>query len=279
MPSLELDVVLTPDLLHSSDTLEQSIALVIDVFRATTTIAYALHHQAKEVFTLPSLSAAEAKARELRSHLGDSMVVLCGERDGLKPEHFDLGNSPREYTVEHVCGKTIVLATSNGTKAIERVSTAPLVLAAAFINLRSVANFIVRYIVLNEARYGDYHYTTTASIPTITTITCVCAGSNKNFSYEDTLCAGALVDTLQQELACNDYDITLSDAAVAAQHLYRAHRDNLSTVLHTTNHAQYLQRIGFGDDILAAIAFNTCSIIPLRRTDGAFVHWHNPLNL
>ncbi|MCU0425549.1 MAG: 2-phosphosulfolactate phosphatase [Candidatus Kapabacteria bacterium] len=278
---LEINVALTPRLLTSAEALTTSIVLVIDVFRATTTIAQALENGAKEIFPVGTLAEAESKARELRGRLGEKMVMLCGERGGTKPEGFDIGNSPLEYTPERIEGKTLVFSTTNGTQAIQTVQSAPLVLAASFANLRAVVNFVVKYLVLNEARAKERSGGALAEISeisTINTIYCVCAGGNGDFSYEDTLCAGAIAEALVRELTEGDYDITCSDATTAARNLHRA-EPNPSQALAQSHHARYLADIGFAEDVVFSAKPNTSRMIPLLRSDGAFIHWHNPLNL
>lgn len=285
---LHINVFLTPQLLPPATDLSKSIVLVIDVFRATTTIATALQNGAKEIYPYPTLAEAEAKARELRGRLGEQMVLLCGERGGIKPEDFDAGNSPREYTPELVNGKTLILSTTNGTQAIARAQAAPLVVAASFANVQAVVKFLMRYLILSEARAFDQTSALAETSPKqgnneevlngIDTIHCICAGSNGDFSYEDTLCGGAIVEALAQELLEGEYSVSFSDAAAAARTLYRS-VEHLAEALKHSQHAQYLASIGFAEDVTFSSQLNTTRIIPLRRADGAFIHWHNPLNL
>ena len=92
--TLHLNAILSPQLLRDNAVLRNSITVVIDVFRATTTIAVALENGALEIVPVGTIKDAEAKAKELRGRLGEKSVLLCGERGGIKPDGFDLGNSP-----------------------------------------------------------------------------------------------------------------------------------------------------------------------------------------
>jgi 2-phosphosulfolactate phosphatase len=276
--TLQLNVLLSPRLLMDESILENSIAIVIDIFRATTTIATALEQGAKEIVPVATLAEAEAKTKELRGRFGEASVLLCGERGGLKPTGFDLGNSPLEYTRETVEGKILILSTSNGTLALQAVKAAPLVLAASFANMKHVVNFVMKYLILREARALQNSDEQSPANNRIDRIHLVCAGSNGEFSYEDTLCAGALIDALAEELTVGETDFTCTDSAKAARLLFRA-ENNLAQTLVSTLHAEYLRSIGFGEDVEFCVQANTSRMVPLRRADGALVHWHNPLNL
>ena len=86
--------------------------VLIDVLRASTTICQALKSGARAI--IPVLEPSEAA--ELRSKIGVDVTILGGEREGIKIDGFDLGNSPSEYTIEKVKGKTVIFTTSNGTR-------------------------------------------------------------------------------------------------------------------------------------------------------------------
>ncbi|HHO57911.1 MAG TPA: 2-phosphosulfolactate phosphatase, partial [Oceanithermus profundus] len=106
-------------------------ALVVDVIRATTTAAFLLDGGARELVLTAEVAQARAEARRRGA-------LLAGERGGLPPEGFDLGNSPREVHPDRVRGRTVVMTTTNGTRAAlraagaaERVGLAALVNAGA----------------------------------------------------------------------------------------------------------------------------------------------------
>jgi 2-phosphosulfolactate phosphatase len=148
-------------------------AVVIDILRATTTIAHALEAQAAEV--IPCLEVEDALA--VAEQMPRDEVVLGGERGGLLIEGFDLGNSPAEYTPFSVGGKTVVFTTTNGTRAMHRCRLANRVFLGAFVN----ASAVVRRLT---------------GLPQVHL---VCAGSAGQVTRDDVLFAGMLVDRLVRQ--------------------------------------------------------------------------------
>jgi 2-phosphosulfolactate phosphatase len=112
----------------------------------------------------------------------------------------------------------------------------------------------------------------------IDSIHAFCAGSEGDFSLEDTLCAGALLEEFAGDLTASEYAFIQSDTAKAARSLYHG-GGNIGEALGSTSHAQYLASIGFGADVAFASELGSSRMIPLRRADGSLIHWHNPLNL
>src|ERR1035437_2403057 len=123
--------------------LSQSVCVVFDVLRATSTMVTALGNGAAAI--APVAEIAEALGIRQRQ----PEVLLAGERDGVRIEPhlpggigFDLGNSPREFTAARVGGKTIAITTTNGTRALRACAPAAAVLLGSFLNLRATAEFI-----------------------------------------------------------------------------------------------------------------------------------------
>src|ERR1017187_8958148 len=171
---MKIEAILTPAELPAlaKRDLRETICVVFDVLRATSTFVTALHNGAKAIIPVSEISEALA----IRKKQPD--VLLGGERNGVKIRaaqtggiDFDFGNSPREYTPEKVRGKTIVSTTTNGTRALRACAGAQTVLAASFLNLTATAQFIRR---LQPAQ-----------------IVLVCAGTRENIATEDVLAAGA----------------------------------------------------------------------------------------
>ena len=138
-------------------------AVVIDVLRASTTIVHALAAGAQDI--LPCLTIPEAQQQA--AQVGPA-ALLCGERDGIRIDGFDLGNSPAEYTPDRVGGRRLVLTTTNGTRALQHASAAERVWIAAFVNLSSIA-----------ARLRDAEQ-----------VVLLCSGTRGEITREDTLLAG-----------------------------------------------------------------------------------------
>src|SRR4051794_10191588 len=181
----EVSVHLVPDLLPAEQ-LSGAVAVVIDVLRATTTMVHALAAGCDAV--RPCLGVEEARC--LADGLPAGKVLLGGERAGRPLPGFDLGNSPREYTPAACRGTTVVLTTTNGTRALLRAAPAQRTLVAAFVNYSAVCEQL-----RPEAR----------------PVHIVCAGDAGAVALEDTLLAGALVDFL-----CDAGPARLNDGARVA---------------------------------------------------------------
>jgi len=154
------------------DALRGGVAVVLDVLRATTVMVHALASGCKAV--IPCLEIEEA--RELAGTLPRESVVLAGERRGLPIEGFDLGNSPDAFTPEVCGGKTVVMTTTNGTRAILASLDAERILIAAFPNFAAIMQVL-------HLEWRDVHI--------------VCAGTDGLISLEDSLLAGALAQHLK----------------------------------------------------------------------------------
>jgi 2-phosphosulfolactate phosphatase len=156
--------------LFSADKVSGSVAVVIDVLRASTTICHALAAGATEV--IPCLEVDEA--RQIAAKHGPGRALLGGEREGVGIEGFDLGNSPEEFRPETVGGRAVAFTTTNGTRAMLSCNRARRVIIGSFVNLSAVF----------EQLLGKQ------------TIHLICAGTKCKITREDVLCAGAIVERL-----------------------------------------------------------------------------------
>jgi len=233
-----IDLYLIPGPVEQDKLANKSLVL-IDVLRASTTICQSLQSGAKAVIPVEQ----SGEAAELRSKIGVEDSILCGERNGIKIENFDLGNSPREYTSEKVKDKTVILTTSNGTKTYARSKYASLTLAAGIVNLKCVYARIIK-------EKND--------------LAIICAGNDGVFSIEDTLCGGMLIDMI-----CKNHDskIELSDSASLASLLYDTNRDRLKDAVKSGKHGNYLNEIGFGEDVALAAEPNSIPILPVYKNN------------
>ncbi|MBN2425492.1 MAG: 2-phosphosulfolactate phosphatase [Calditrichaceae bacterium] len=214
-------------------------AVIIDVLRASTTITTALDNGALSV--TPVISVDEA----LKMRSPDEKVLLCGERGGLKPEGFDLGNSPFEYTADRVAHRNLVFTTTNGTKALSKAEKAEPVYIGCFRNMPAVTE-----LVLKENR------------DTIL----LCAGTDGLFSYEDAFCAGLMIKELEEK--SNSF-LSLSDAALFAGNAVLVSGFNkqqsiqsLTNILISTLHGRRLSNLGFAGDIEFCAAIGATSTVP-----------------
>ncbi len=229
-----IDVILVPPAAVSKSP-EGQIAVVLDILRASSTIVTALGNQALRV--IPVVEPQEAF--QLRHKAGD--CILGGERKGYKIDGFDLGNSPAEYSEENIAGRTIVLSTTNGTKAALWAKEACKIIIGSFLNMDAVCDHIT-------SRPND--------------ITIVCAGREGNPSLEDMACAGMIVSMIG-----STYQLT--DAAKAAWYTFeKARQTGLTAFVSQTEHGRYLNEIGMGSDIALCTNLNKFPILPELK-DGA----------
>lgn len=203
-------------------------AVVIDVLRATTVITTALDNGAHEVIPMKTVEEAQ------------SLYATCdnalrgGERNALKIEGFDLGNSPLEYKKKTVEGKTLILTTTNGTNAIHNVQGADEVVLACFRNAESVAC---------SARND---------------VTVVCAGTEGRFSLDDGLCAGMLIELLKQQT-----EVEIDDFGLLLNRFYNESKNNLFGALSGCYHLKRLFTLGFYDDIKFCLETNCVQTVPV----------------
>ncbi|WP_069292789.1 2-phosphosulfolactate phosphatase [Fervidobacterium thailandense] len=222
-----------PDLRPTWD-LEYDTAVVIDVLRATTTIVTALANGALEVVPVASLEEA--------MEFGKRGYLVCGERGGLKPPEFDLGNSPLDYTRDRVEGRKICITTSNGTKAILcALNFSKRVFLGSFLNLSTLAE----------------------RLKNVEKIIIICAGNEKTVSFEDCLLAGAIVSKLVgADVSSNGPNESgkffLSDSAMIVKYLWESVRfPNFHGV-----HAKKLRELGFSEDVEFAKSVDLYSVVP-----------------
>jgi 2-phosphosulfolactate phosphatase len=245
---MKIETILTPAELPAlaQHDLRQTVCIVFDVLRATSTFVTALHNGAKAVIPVGEISEALA----IRKQQPD--VLLGGERNGIKIRaaqtggiDFDFGNSPREYT--EVRGKTIVSTTTNGTRALRACIGAKIILAASFLNLGTTADF------LRQKNFAD--------------ILIVCAGTGENAALEDTLAAGALFEILSDDFAVGK----ISDSAETARLAYaQAKSDLLATVCGDSENARRLLAIPeLRDDVAFCLQHDICPLIAKMAADGA----------
>ena len=207
--------------------LRQTVCVVFDVLRATSTMVTALSNGA--VAVAPAAEIAEALGIRQRQ----PEVLLAGERDGVRIEGhltggigFDLGNSPREFTPARVGGRTVAMATTNGTRALRACAPAAAVLLGSFLNLRATAELI-----------GRQHPSQ---------LLLVCSGTLDQAAYEDVLGAGALCDLLWPQYEGG----TVADSAHMARRLFRLAQDDvLTAVAQSRNGRRLLSNPELRDDV------------------------------
>ncbi len=238
---MKLDVLWVPSELEQVQ-VHDRVAVVIDVLRSSTSVAAAMQSGARAV--VPAGSIEEAV--RIANSLGREEVLLCGERQGVRIEGFDLGNSPAEFTGPAVKDRTIVMTTTNGTAALASLAGARNVYIAALVNLSTVVKALV------EAQENTL---------------IVCAGSDGRVSVEDALCAGLIIEGCAKQAGRGGSRAgpELGDGAVAAQALARAHSPVSVDFLRAAQAGRALEAIGYDSDIELCARVDSIAELPVFR--------------
>jgi 2-phosphosulfolactate phosphatase len=227
-----IEVCLTPALLHLYD-ISDSIVVVIDILRATSSIVYGIDNGATAIIPVAQVEDC--------LHYAESGFLLAAERDGQVVGGYDFGNSPFSYTREKVGGKTVVLTTTNGTKALYMArERANQVVVGSFLNLHTLCNWLK---VQNKS------------------VLLLCAGWKDQFNLEDTLFAGAVVAELRKDFTHFD------DSSVASEDLYLLAKPDLRAYLHKSSHSHRLAQLNIEEDVVFCLQLNLCKAIPVLRGD------------
>jgi 2-phosphosulfolactate phosphatase len=235
---LKIEVAFTPNELGSNDLAGRTV-VVVDILRATTTIAAALGNGAKAV--LPAGTTEEAL--RIAQNLERDAVILAGERKSERIPGFALGNSPLEFTAEAVGGKTIVMSTTNGTAAFVATQGAREIIACAAINFSAV----VERCRAALAQHGD--------------LMILCAGNEKRFALEDAFVAGRLAKLLLPEGGAQSAEI--NDGTITALELARHYGERWTRALKASTHGRELVSLGFRADLDFCAAQDTHPVLPL----------------
>ena len=237
---MKLSVYFTPLGVKPQD-IQGTPVLVLDVLRATTTMVAALSNGAKAV--LPA--AGPDEALRIAQNLERAAVILCGERNMRKIEGFPLGNSPLEMTEDVVRGKTVVMATTNGTPAI--VASGP----GDPVMIGAVTNFSA---AVEKAR---------AAFEERGEISILCSGRERMFAMEDAYTAGRFAQAIIPKGERRGME--LNDAAIAALEFVRRYGDKWKRAISASAAARALKEAGFRDDLVAATEVDTYSVVPLYQ--------------
>jgi 2-phosphosulfolactate phosphatase len=222
---MQVHVAFTPDEAASAPT-----GVVIDVLRATSTIAQALAAGYVRVLCVPEIE----DARALRAELEDS--VVGGERNAIRIDGFDVGASPREMLEPR--GETLILTTTNGTSAIVTAAArCERVLLGSLLNLDAV--------VAAARGHGD-------------DVAILCAGFKGAFALDDAYCAGRLAAAA---LGSRKARRGLNDAAIASLDLVRRYGDRWERPLTYSRAGRELIRLGFRDDVLDAARLDAYPVL------------------
>lgn len=229
---------LSPALLHLYD-LSNSVVVIIDVFRATSTIASALYNGAKCVIPVDSVPKAIEISRNIDG-------IAAGERDGMIAEGLQHGNSPLEYGRDFIENKTLVLTTTNGTRLLHMAldKNADTIVSGSFPNLSAVCDFLLaanKNVVLG------------------------CAGWKDRFNLEDTLFAGAVINRIGKQFTVH------CDSSLMAETMYAKHKNKvLDFAPRLTHYHRLVERFGLIEDIRFCLTNDVANVLPVYQ-DGKLI--------
>lgn len=230
---MRVDVIFSPVYLSEYD-LGHNLVVVVDIFRASSTIITALYNGARQV--VPFSTTEEVK-KEVAKYPADE-VLKCGERKGYKCIGFDLGNSPREYTRNKVYNKTLLFTSTNGSQVFTNINSARKILIGGFLNIDTVVQSMA------NCEMG-----------------CViaCAGNYGKISIEDTVCAGMILALLKRI----DKNIEMTDEALTSLVLYRYFQHDLLSIIRESSHGRYLLSIGKEQDMKYCLKTDLFNSVPV----------------
>lgn len=226
---------LSPAFLHLYD-VRNTVVVVIDVFRATSTIAAALYNGAKCIVPVDEVS----KAVEISNEMGG---IAAGERDGKLAEGLQHGNSPLEYSREFIQDKILVLTTTNGTKLLHMAlaNGADDIVTGSFPNLSAICQYLIKK---NK------------------NVVLACAGWKDRFNIEDTIFAGAIIHNVKDHFCIH------CDSSFMAENLYVPNKNNLlQYAQNLTHYHRLVNRFGYIDDIEFCLKEDIANVLPLYK-DG-----------
>ncbi|BAZ84720.1 2-phosphosulfolactate phosphatase family protein [Dolichospermum compactum] len=246
---MKIFVYHTPEL-TPTDTVPEC-AIAVDVLRATSTMATVLAAGGEAVQVFSDLN----QLMEVSEQWPPEKRLRAGERGGAKVAGFELGNSPLDCIPELVAGKRLFISTTNGTRALQRIQNAPIVLAAALINRAAVVQFLLE-------KQPE-------------TVWIVGSGWEGSYSLEDTVCAGAIAHSIVQQSSYAQQEISGNDEVVSAIALYSQWQDNLQGLLYQASHGQRLLRLECNEDLKYCSQTDILDILPIQTEPGVLKSQNN----
>ena len=228
-----LFTALSPALLHLYD-LHNTIVVIIDVFRATSTICTALYNGAARVIPVAGVENCISMGAQIAGS------ITAGERDGKVIEGLQYGNSPAEYPRNFIDGKTLVLTTTNGTKLLHMAleNGCSEVITGSFPNLGAVCAHLIKEnknVVLG------------------------CSGWKDRFNLEDTLFAGGVISQVKNHFTIH------CDSSLMAENMYNLHQNDLFEYIQLTTHWHRLSSYGLEKDLEYCVTPDIANVVPIYK--------------
>ena len=232
-----LHTILTPQLLDLYE-VHDSIVVIIDVFRATSTMATALYNGASKIIPVDSAELCIEMGKQTGG-------ITAGERDGKIIPGLSYGNSPSEYPRSFIENKTLVITTTNGTKLLHMAlkQGAKEVITGSFPNLTKVVNF------LKEQNAN---------------VILGCSGWKNRFNIEDTLFAGAVIEAIKDQFTIH------CDSSFMANQLYNMHKNDMPNYIKTLTHWHRLAAYGLEEDMQYCVSMDVAPSLPIFK-NGALI--------
>jgi 2-phosphosulfolactate phosphatase len=223
----KIEVCPSPEVIHLFD-LKGKVVVVVDILRATSTMTVALAQGVDGI--IPVSSVDECKSYKENGYL------TAAERNGAKVDGFDLGNSPYNFLENDFSGKTLVMTTTNGTRAINLSADADEIVIGSFLNLKAVVEHL-------KTKNCD--------------IVLFCSGWKGHTNLEDTLFAGAIIDELANDFVV-DYDMS-----IIARHLYNKAKEDLHAFVSCSSYCMRMETKGLKKDIEYCLQTNVFDNVPV----------------
>lgn len=217
---------------------DMGIVVVIDILRATSAMVTAFECGVRNIIPVGTIE-------EARNYIGREGYIAAAERNGEVVEGFAVGNSPIAFKQMDLRGKTIVMTTTNGTKAINLASGAKKVVIGSFLNLSALTDWLIRQ---------DEN------------VLLLCSGWKDKFNLEDSIFAGAVMDRL---LESGKFGLE-EDSSISAKYLYMAARDNFMSVLRAAPRRKRLESLNLYEDVKFCLTPDQSRVIPMLQ-EGALV--------
>lgn len=232
-----LHTILTPQLLDLYE-VNDAIVVIIDVFRATSTMATALYNGATKIIPVDSAELCIEMGKQTGG-------ITAGERDGKIIPGLSYGNSPSEYPRSFIENKTLVITTTNGTKLLHMAlkQGAKEVITGSFPNLTKVVNF------LKEQNAN---------------VILGCSGWKNRFNIEDTLFAGAVIEEIKDQFTIH------CDSSFMANQLYNMHKADMPNYIKTLTHWHRLAAYGLEEDMQYCVSKDVAPSLPIFK-NGALI--------
>jgi 2-phosphosulfolactate phosphatase len=256
MRPFQIDVALVPEFIDGDpEQRKRAVYVVVDVIRATTTLTVAFEAGCRRVLLAPDVETALERARQ-----EPGRFLLGGEREGVAPPGFDLGNSPAEFARTHLTDRDLLFVTTNGTRAMRACVGGFAVYAASYRNAEPTMHAAIRKALI--ARSPDFAWPNDHDSADIVV---VCAGRGGSPAYDDALCAGYLARKIVNRLARMGFEAQMGESARIAAELsdaVMASATPLRERLVETDAGRAITRMGLADDLEWCATIDQSTAVP-----------------